>query len=60
MRCRVNFLEGRESTYNLNPVKNTKNVVVIGGGAAGMEAARTACLLGHNVTIVEKVQNLEI
>ena len=54
MRCRVNFLEGRESTYNLNPVKNTKNVVVIGGGAAGMEAARTACLLGHNVTIVEK------
>ena len=58
MRCRVNFWEGRESTFNLNPVKNPKKVVVIGGGAAGMEAARTACLLGHDVTIVEKAERL--
>ncbi len=31
-----------------------KNVMVVGGGAAGMEAARVAALRGHNVTLYEK------
>ncbi len=31
-----------------------KNVLVVGGGPAGMEAARVAALRGHHVTLVEK------
>ncbi len=58
MRCRVNFLEGRESMYRLAPARESKKVVVVGGGAAGMEAARTACLRGHEVTLFEKESEL--
>lgn len=37
-----------------NSVETTKNVAIIGGGPAGMEAARVAALRGHNVTIYER------
>ena len=58
-RCRVNattqcayneFPEG----YDLSPAANPKNVMVIGGGPAGMEAARIAAERGHKVTLYEK------
>ncbi len=58
MRCRVNFLEGRESMYQLKPARARKKVVVAGGGAAGMEAARTAYYRGHDVTLIEKNDEL--
>ena len=58
MRCRVNFLEGRESMYDNKPARDSKKVVIVGGGAAGMESARTAYLRGHEVTLVEKDENL--
>ncbi len=58
MRCRVNFLEGRESRYALKPARQNKKVVVIGGGAAGMEAARTAFYRGHEVTLIERAPEL--
>ncbi|NNL84632.1 MAG: FAD-dependent oxidoreductase, partial [Myxococcales bacterium] len=58
MRCRVNFLEGRESMYQLKRARERKKVVVAGGGAAGMEAARTAFYRGHDVTLVEKGETL--
>ncbi len=58
MRCRVNFLEGRESMYQLKPARERKKVVVAGGGAAGMEAARTAYYRGHDVTLIEKNDDL--
>lgn len=54
MRCRVNFMEGRESMYQMKPARQAKKVVVAGGGAAGMEAARTAYYRGHDVTLIEK------
>jgi 2-enoate reductase len=57
-RCDVNFLCGRESNYNLNPASVKRRVVVIGGGAAGMEAARVAKLRGHEVTLFEKSNQL--
>jgi 2,4-dienoyl-CoA reductase (NADPH2) len=35
-----------------------KKVVVVGGGPAGMEAARVASLRGHDVTLIEKASRL--
>ena len=58
MRCRVNFLGGRASTYKELPARESKKVVVIGAGAAGMEAARTAYFRGHEVTLIEKASEL--
>jgi 2-enoate reductase len=43
---------------NLQLAAKPKKVVVIGGGAAGMEAARIAALRGHNVTLYEKNSQL--
>jgi len=40
------------------PVLNPKNVLVVGGGPGGMEAARTAASRGHRVTLVEKNEKL--
>jgi 2-enoate reductase len=44
---------GRESFYKITPAAVPKNVMVVGGGPAGMEAARVAKLRGHNVTLYE-------
>ena len=58
--CRVNALtqrvmrEGGPATYELTPAGKAKKVMVIGGGPAGMEAARIAALRGHDVTLYEK------
>lgn len=58
--CRVNALtqrvmrEGGPATYELEPAATPKKVIVIGGGPAGMEAARIAAARGHNVTLYEK------
>ncbi len=58
--CRVNALtqrvmrEGGPATYELPPAETKKKVMVIGGGPAGMEAARVAALRGHDVTLYEK------
>ena len=58
MRCRVNFLEGRETVYKEVPARESKRVVIAGAGAAGMEAARTAYMRGHEVILLEKAQEL--
>lgn len=55
-RCRVNPAFGRERELSIRPVTSgqSKSVIVIGGGPAGMEAARVAALRGHDVTLYEK------
>ena len=44
--------------YGLPKADKKKKVVVVGGGPAGMEAARVAALRGHDVTLVEKSSKL--
>lgn len=61
MACTNNPAIGREKELGhgtLKPVAHQKNVMVIGGGVAGMEAARIAAERGHRVTIYEKASSL--
>ncbi len=58
MNCAVNPATGRELTLNTGPAENSKHVVVIGAGAAGMEAARVACERGHRVTLIDQRRRL--
>lgn len=58
MRCEVNPQAGREAAYRVTEISKKKNVVVIGGGMAGMEAARVANLYGHKVTLIEETDKL--
>ncbi len=61
-RCAVNYSFGREIRYPpdefIPPAETPKDVLVIGGGVAGMEAARVSALRGHNVTLYEKDNEL--
>lgn len=58
MRCAVNVEAGQEAEYALEAASVSKNVLVIGGGPGGMEAARTAALRGHKVKLVERAEKM--
>lgn len=58
IRCRVNPDLGREGEVKTSPAERTRKVLVVGGGAAGMEAAIAAALRGHEVTLWEKESRL--
>ncbi|MDO8491979.1 MAG: NADH:flavin oxidoreductase [Dehalococcoidia bacterium] len=58
IRCSVNPILGKETEYIVAPTAKPKRVLVIGGGAAGMEAATVAALRGHDVTLWEKENSL--
>jgi len=51
---------GKERVFDqqLKPDGTTKNVLVIGAGPAGLEAARISALRGHMVTLVEKTDRM--
>ena len=52
--CSVNATVCKEEELRITPAAKVKRVAVVGGGPAGMEAARVAALRGHKVTIFEK------
>jgi 2-enoate reductase len=52
--CAVNAAAGQERLYELKPAVKAKEVLIAGGGVAGMEAARVAFLRGHKVALYEK------
>lgn len=56
--CAINPEAGFERQFDLGPVAGPRKVHVIGGGVAGMEAARVAALRGHSVTLHEAQPDL--
>jgi 2,4-dienoyl-CoA reductase-like NADH-dependent reductase (Old Yellow Enzyme family)/thioredoxin reductase len=56
--CMVNPVFGNESQHTIRSAPKKKEVVVVGGGPAGMEAARVAAERGHRVTLYEKAPTL--
>ncbi|MDP1793088.1 MAG: FAD-dependent oxidoreductase, partial [Acidimicrobiales bacterium] len=54
----INYLEALYGVTKLLPTDSPKNVVIIGSGPSGMEAARVAALRGHMVTILEKADRI--
>ena len=54
VQCSVNASLARENDFTLDRAAVPKKVAVVGGGPAGMEAARVLALRGHEVTLFEK------
>lgn len=58
LACAVNPLVGHERKSDVPAAREAQKVVVVGGGPAGMEAARVAASMGHRVTLFEKADEL--
>ena len=61
LTCAVNQAAGREVEWGgteAPPSANPRTILVVGGGPAGLEAARQAATAGHTVKLVEATQHL--
>jgi len=56
--CSVNARVGDDIMTDITPARISKKILIVGGGPAGMEAARVAALRGHKVTLWEKSSRL--
>ncbi|MGQ9556284.1 MAG: FAD-dependent oxidoreductase, partial [Anaerolineae bacterium] len=59
LRCTLNPAVGKGGDFlQIGRADTSRKVIVVGGGPAGMEAARVAALRGHDVTLYEKEKRL--
>ena len=58
LSCVLNAENGYENSRSIQPAEQKKKIAVLGGGPAGLEAARVAALRGHDVTLFEKTASL--
>ena len=58
LSCVLNAENGYENTRSIQPAAQKKKIAVLGGGPAGLEAARVAALRGHDVTLFERTTTL--
>ena len=58
IHCRVNASLGHEREYEIKPTQVIKKIMIVGGGPAGLEAARVLALRGHRVVLFEKLSKL--
>ncbi|MBC8650816.1 FAD-dependent oxidoreductase [Pseudomonas sp. MTM4] len=58
VKCAVNAFTGHEHEAVIMPAERPRHIAVVGGGPAGLEAARIASLRGHKVTLLERSERL--
>ena len=58
VQCTVNPFCGREKELSMKATRKKKKVMVVGAGAAGMQAAWVAAKRGHEVRLYEKSEQL--
>lgn len=56
--CAFNPEAGREAEFEITAASVKKEVLIVGGGAAGLETARVASMRGHHVTLYEQDSEL--
>lgn len=56
--CILNAENGDEETIFIKPAETKKNVVIVGAGIAGLEAARVAAKKGHHVDLYDKADKI--